>query len=123
MSSDTAYVPTQQGMVAAFYITKLGRLPTPREARACLLEEISELTQAVALDGPAAQLKELADVVYVAYGYALARGWNLAEAFRLVHVSNMTKEPTKAGKIRKGAAYVPPDLSGPAGVRAETGGV
>ena len=107
---DPAYVLTQQGLVAAFYYAKLGRLPTPAEARERLLEELAELSHALSMYGPAGQLKELADVLYTAYGYALARGWNLREAFRLVHISNMTKEPATTGKIQKGDAYVAPDL-------------
>ena len=105
------YSLTGQGSVVAFYHAKLGRLPTPAEARERLLEELAELSLALSTYGPVGQLKELADVLYTAYGYALARGWNLTEAFRLVHESNMTKEPTTAGKIQKGIAYVPPDLS------------
>lgn len=35
------------------------------------------------------ELKELADLVYVIYGYASARGYNLDEALRRVHANNL----------------------------------
>jgi predicted HAD superfamily Cof-like phosphohydrolase len=63
-------------------------------------------------------LKELADLVYVVYGYAATFGWNLDEAVRRVHVSNMSKlgidnKPLKRpdGKVLKGPNYKKPDLS------------
>lgn len=37
------------------------------------------------------ELKELADLVYVIYGYARARGWDLEEAVRRVHKNNMQR--------------------------------
>lgn len=105
------YAPTQQGMVAAFYYEKLGRLPTPEEARVYLFQEISELMRALANEGPEAQLKEMQDVRYTLAGYELARGWNGTLAFELVHESNMTKPAAPdGGKIQKGDSYVPPDM-------------
>lgn len=60
------------------------------------------------------ELKELCDLLFVIYGYAYQRQWNIDMAFWKVFVSNMSKEKTmdSAGKIIKGASYVPPDLSG-----------
>lgn len=63
-------------------------------------------------------LKELADLVYVSYGYAVSFGWDLDEAIRRVHISNMTKldpvtgEPIfrEDGKVLKGENYKPPVL-------------
>lgn len=61
-------------------------------------------------------LKELADLVYVTYGYAATFGWNLDEAVRRVHQSNMSKlvdgKPLKRedGKVLKGPNYEPPNL-------------
>ena len=37
------------------------------------------------------ELKELADLVYVIYGYARARGWDLDEAVRRVHKNNIDR--------------------------------
>jgi len=66
---------------------------------------------------PAAMLKELADLVYVSYGYAACYGWDLDEAVRRIHASNMSKlgvdnKPLKRpdGKVLKGPNYAPPNL-------------
>lgn len=62
--------------------------------------------------------KELADLVYVAYGTAIALGINLDEALRRVHESNMTKlvdgKPVLRpdGKVLKGPHYQAPDMEG-----------
>ena len=63
-------------------------------------------------------LKELADLTYVCFQAAAAFGWDLEEAFRLVHESNLSKlgedgKPirSEAGKILKGPRYQHPDLS------------
>tara|TARA_X000001036_G_scaffold205242_1_gene192861 strand:- start:5750 stop:6040 length:291 start_codon:yes stop_codon:yes gene_type:complete len=62
-------------------------------------------------------IKELSDLVYVCYQYAENMGWDLDEALRRVHESNMSKlEDGKAvyredGKVLKGAHYKPPTLS------------
>ena len=61
-------------------------------------------------------LKELADVVYVAFQFAAAAGWELDEALDRVHQSNMSKlvdgKPLKRedGKVLKGPNYKPPYL-------------
>ena len=62
-------------------------------------------------------LKELADLVYVAYQYAENMGWLLDEALDRVHKSNMSKldEDGKPiyredGKVLKGPNYQPPNL-------------
>ena len=80
-----------------------------------LKEEYSEVRDA---DGPLELLKELADLVYVTYGYAATYGWDLDEAVRRVHLSNMSKlgpqgKPIKRpdGKVLKGSNYWKPDLS------------
>ena len=63
-------------------------------------------------------LKELADLVYVTYGYAATFGWDLDEAVRRVHASNMSKLDDKGepiyredGKVLKGPNYQEPDLT------------
>ena len=84
-----------------------------------IAEEFGEVSdESDAGTRPAAMIKELADLVYVAYGYAATFGWNLDEAVRRVHVSNMSKlgpdnTPLKRpdGKVLKGPNYKKPDLS------------
>jgi NTP pyrophosphatase (non-canonical NTP hydrolase) len=61
-------------------------------------------------------LKELADLVFVCYQYAVARNWNLDTAMKRVFESNMSKfvdgKPLRRedGKILKGPNYQPPIL-------------
>lgn len=61
-------------------------------------------------------LKELADLVYVCFQYAVAAGWELDEALARVHESNLSKlvdgKPLKdeQGKVLKGPNYQPPYL-------------
>jgi len=62
-------------------------------------------------------LKELADLVYVCYQYAVNMGWDLDRALKLVHKSNLSKldEDGKPivredGKILKGPNYTKPNL-------------
>ena len=63
-------------------------------------------------------LKELADLVYVAAQYAENMDWDLEQALRRVHQSNMSKlgEDGKPiyredGKVLKGPNYAPPTLT------------
>ena len=68
-------------------------------------------------NNPSNMLKELADLVYVTYGYAATYGWDLDAAVRRVHQSNMSKlgvdgKPQKnaEGKVVKGPNYKPANL-------------
>ena len=79
-----------------------------------LREELEEVSDA---DGKENLLKELADLVYVTYGYAATFGWDLDEALRRVHTSNMSKlgldgkpEFREDGKVLKGPNYNKPTL-------------
>ncbi len=63
-------------------------------------------------------LKELADLVYVCAQYAENMDWDLEQALRRVHQSNMSKlgddgEPIRRadGKVLKGPNYQPPNLT------------
>lgn len=63
--------------------------------------------------------KELADLVYVLYGTAVALGINLDEALWRVHLSNMSKRAPDGtitrrsdGKVLKPDTYQTPDMSG-----------
>ena len=65
-----------------------------------------------------ATLKELADLIYVCAQYAENLNWDIEQALRRVHRSNMSKlgEDGKPiyredGKVLKGPNYQPPDLS------------
>jgi len=66
------------------------------------------------------ELKELADLVYVIFGYANAKGWNLMLALQLVHANNLgrciqpdgTVKRREDGKIIKNPHHRKVDLSG-----------
>lgn len=62
----------------------------------------------------AAVAKELADLMYVVYGTALAFGIDLEPVFKAVHENNMTKVggPRRPdGKVLKTDKYVAPDIA------------
>ena len=78
-------------------------------------EEYCELMEALTAEE---QLKEMADLIIVTYHKAVTFGWNLDEAVRRVHASNMSKldeegEPIfrEDGKVMKGPNYKEPNLS------------
>ena len=80
-------------------------------------EEWSEFHEAYHLKDDVDQLKELADLVYVCYQFAASQEWDLDEAMRRVHDSNMSKldefgKPIYRpdGKVLKGPNYKPPYL-------------
>jgi predicted HAD superfamily Cof-like phosphohydrolase len=94
-----------------------------------LAEELEELTDELEplngftygvddLDLPAVA-KEMADVLYILYGTAVAWGIDLDEAFRRVHESNMSKLWSDGrpryrypdGKVLKPPTYQKPDLT------------
>ena len=65
-----------------------------------------------------ATLKELADLIYVCAQYAENMNWDIEQALRRVHRSNMSKLDEDGnpiyredGKVLKGPNYQPPDLS------------
>lgn len=86
-------------------------------------EEFNEFAEAHAQidelgQGASDCLKELADLVYVAFQYAANEGWPLEQALLRVHVSNMSKLgpnglPVRRedGKILKSEFYKPPYLN------------
>ena len=84
-------------------------------------KEFLEADQSMVLMHPQdreATLKELADLIYVCAQYAENMNWDIEQALRRVHASNMSKlgEDGKPiyredGKVLKGPNYQPPDLS------------
>jgi NTP pyrophosphatase (non-canonical NTP hydrolase) len=92
--------------------------------RTLIVEEFKEFLQAdqdMALMHPQQRadcLKELADLIYVCAQYAENMDWDIEQALRRVHISNMSKlgndgKPIyrEDGKVLKGPNYQPPDLS------------
>lgn len=121
-----------QEMVQTFHMGHDGGAPDFMLARRLIFEEMNELwvemmtaTDGHLLSGPAtiddvnraAVIKEMADVMYVMYGFADRFGIDLDEAFRRVHESNMSKMVDgrtvlrSDGKVLKPDTWVAPDLS------------
>lgn len=79
-------------------------------------EETQELVEALEAEDLAAAARELADVVYVAYGTAYSLGIPLDLVFAEVHRANMSKiGPTgplfrEDGKVLKPDGFIPPDV-------------
>jgi len=87
-------------------------------------EEVDEVSQELPAYFPdgghidkAALTKELADLLYVTYGFAVTFGLPIDEVFERVHRSNMSKlgddgKPIyrEDGKVLKGPNYQPPTL-------------
>jgi hypothetical protein len=80
-----------------------GQEGTPQLYSRLIMEEYDEWKQElVQVNGPrTAELKELADLVYVIYGYALSKGWNLDEALYRVHVNNILRVKQPDGTVKK----------------------
>ena len=92
--------------------------------KSLIVEEFKEFLEAEDmlfrnnLNYTADALKELSDLVYVCYQYAANMGWDLDEALRRVHESNMSKldddgKPIyrEDGKVLKSNNYKPPTLT------------
>lgn len=90
-----------------------------RELQKSLIdEEWSEFHEAYHHESDENQLKELADLVYVCFQYAASQDWDLDEAMRRIHKSNMSKlgpdgKPIYRadGKVMKSPKYTPPILT------------
>ncbi len=110
------YYPTTTEMVQEF-AKVMGQTPDPDLYGSLIEEEFSEWSEA--MPESEHELKELADLVYVIYGYANAMGYDLDEAVYRVHSNNIgrCKQPDGSikrrpdGKILKNPDYPAVDLS------------
>ena len=103
------------------YAKVSGQKPDAGLYAALIEEEFKEWFQEFIVYGSQKkdELKELADLLYVIYGYANARGWDVEEALRRVHKNNMgrmyqpdgTIKRRADGKIEKNKDYPKVDLS------------
>lgn len=107
---------TTAAMLAEFHAA----LPDPNSRSAALrktlhIEEHDELIEALDDGYPADIARELADVVYVAYGTAFSLGIDLDAALREVHRACMDKAHAgcrrEDGKIIKPPGFIPPDMT------------
>ena len=80
------------------FVTKTGQVPTDELYAQLIIEEYKEwLTSEDIME----EMKELTDLVYVIYGYALAKGFNLEEAVRRVHKNNLGRCIQPDGSIQR----------------------
>lgn len=95
-----SYCQTPQQMAKEYQSTS-NQKASPPLYRGLILEEMSEWNNEVCkVDySPGAELKELADTVYVIYGYAESKGFDLDEALRRVHSNNMARMYQDDGTI------------------------
>jgi len=97
---------------------KPGEIAAPNRRRLALaraslmIEELTELIEALR-SGSELQLADgLADLMYCVVGTGVAYGIPVELIFQEVHRSNMTKTPGDKHKVVKGPGYSPPDISG-----------
>jgi len=74
----------------------MNQSPDPHMSVQLIYEEVDEWRGVLEYgplnkEGDKAELKELADLVYVIYGYASVMGWDLDEAIRRVHKNNLDR--------------------------------
>ena len=125
---NTAAVKTLTDMAIefrrAYRLESYPSFPVRKLQRDLIVEEFKEFLQAetdMQLIHPQTReecLKELVDLVYVCHQFAAVMGWDLEEAFRIVHESNLSKLDDKGrpvlredGKVLKSKNYKPPILS------------
>lgn len=100
------------------FCSKTGQEPTPSLYVKLIGEEIDEWTKEGMIKSEG-DLKELADLIYVLYGYALAMGYDLDTAVERVHENNLgrciqpdgTVKRREDGKILKNKGFPKVDLS------------
>lgn len=81
------------------FVTISGQKPNPDLYSKLISEEFYEWLEAY--EGTQEELKEMADLLYVIYGYANARGWDIGEAFRRVHENNLGRMYQPDGTIKR----------------------
>ena len=87
----------------------MGQKPDPEMSATLVREEFLEWSEERYLynyggsSNHKDELKELSDLVYVIYGYANARGWNLDEAIKRVHENNIGRCVQPDGSIKRRA--------------------
>lgn len=83
-----------------FYQIKAGQVnPDPELYFNLIGEEFNELLEAEV--GTENELKELCDLLYVIFGYGVAMGYNLNDAFTRVHSNNLTRMVHDDGEIHR----------------------
>ena len=84
----------------------MGQMPNSALYLRLIEEEYEEFMEEakyghISKAGDVAELKELSDLVYVCFGYALAMGWDLTEAVTRVHKNNIGRCVQPDGSIKR----------------------
>jgi len=79
----------------------MGQEPKPSLYSTLIQEEFDEWFDARQSMDHAHELKELSDLVYVIFGYANAKSWNLMEAICRVHANNMSRCMQPDGSVKR----------------------
>lgn len=87
------------------FATVMNQKPDPVMSSLLICEEFLEWQKSfecapLDAEGDKAELKELADLVYVIYGYANVLGWDLDEAVRRVHKNNLERCIQPDGSVK-----------------------
>lgn len=103
------------------FATTAGQPKDVLMARKLVREEYKEWADEICDNAskPEDELKELADLIYVVYGYARAKGYDLEGAVQAVHLNNMGRmfqddgsiKRRADGKILKNPSYPKVDLT------------
>jgi hypothetical protein len=94
---DTSKLPISR--LPAIFAETMGQEPDPDLYAKLIKEEYYEFMEEEW--GTVGELKELADLVYVIYGYAHGNGWDLDEAIRRVHDNNIGRCIQPDGSIKR----------------------
>lgn len=88
-----------------WYVQKFAKVtkqdPTPYLYAALIQEEFDEWRSAYLKQDYLNEIKELADLLYVVYGYANAMGWDISEALYRVHENNLGRVVQDDGTIKR----------------------
>ena len=96
--TDKGFIKSSIPSLVMSFMRKAQQKPDKNLYFRLILEESDEWFKA---ESQAEELKELADLVYVIYGYAISNGWDLDEAIRRVHNNNMGRMTQPDGTIRR----------------------
>ena len=94
------FLPATPADMVEEYATVTGQTNRPELYVDLILEEYDEWYAEMWVgDNPHNELKEMADLIYVLYGYARVKGYNLDKAVERVHQNNMGRMRQPDGTI------------------------
>lgn len=77
------------------------QVPTPSLYATLIQEEFDEWRSEYLHQNHLNEVKELADLLYVIYGYAYSQGWDISEALHRVHNNNIERIIQDDGTIHR----------------------